>query len=133
VTSPLEEQVQASLAELRNYQAEMASVQHTLMERTVRTTSQDRLITVTVGGQGEIQKVEFNNTGYRSLTPSELGRALVAVIAEARAQMAEEVIEVMTPFLGRGQVLRDGMIGGTPLDELFAPLREAAKNPTPRR
>lgn len=133
MTSPLEEQVQASLAELRNYQAEMASVQHTLMERTVRTTSQDRLITVTVGGQGEIQKVEFNNTGYRSLTPSELGRALVAVIAEARAQMAEEVIEVMTPFLGRGQVLRDGMIGGTPLDELFAPLREAAKNPTPRR
>jgi DNA-binding protein YbaB len=133
VTSPLEEQVQASLAELRNYQAEMASVQHTLMERTVRTTSQDRLITVTVGGQGEIQKVEFNNTGYRSLTPSELGRALVAVIAEARAQMAEEVIEVMTPFLGRGQVLRDGMVGGTPLDELFAPLREAAKNPTPRR
>lgn len=133
MTSPLEEQVQASLAELRNYQAEMASVQHTLMERTVRTTSQDRLITVTVGGQGEIQKVEFNNTGYRSLTPSELGRALVAVIAEARAQMAEEVIEVMTPFLGRGQVLRDGMVGGTPLDELFAPLREAAKNPTPRR
>jgi DNA-binding protein YbaB len=134
--SPFAEQIEQTMAALREQQAKIAETTKELQASTVSVTSKDRMITAVVGAQGQVVSLAFHTTGYRSMAPAELSKALTDVLNEARADMGEKVTESMRSFQGLGEMLRNSMTGGTELDELLAPLqamRPSAKRDEARR
>lgn len=71
----------------------------------------DGLVTVVVGPRGQVQDIRFDPKVYRKLTPSELSRAIMQLIAEATAAASDQMQKIMAPFMPEGlsyeQVLGD--------------------------
>ncbi|GAT67602.1 DNA-binding protein [Planomonospora sphaerica] len=64
--------------------------------------SRDRMVTVTVGPRGRVQKIEFDPRVYRRLSPSELAQTIMEQIDAATAEVAEGTRELMAPFVPEG-------------------------------
>ncbi|MEV7929393.1 MULTISPECIES: YbaB/EbfC family nucleoid-associated protein [unclassified Kitasatospora] len=118
------EQIEQAMAALEEQQAKMAVAAKELQAATASVTSKDRMVTATVGAQGQVVSLVFHTTAYRSMAPAQLGQVLADVLNTARADIGERVAETMGAFSGLGEALRASMTGGTELDDLFAPLRD---------
>jgi DNA-binding protein YbaB len=116
------EQIEQAVQRLREHQERMAEVTARLRTATASATSKDRMVTATVGPQGQVVSLSFHNSDYRSMASAELSAVLVEVLNRARADIGERVIESMKAFTGLGDALRVSMTGGTDLDTLLAPL-----------
>ncbi|MFF7634569.1 YbaB/EbfC family nucleoid-associated protein [Kitasatospora sp. NPDC008050] len=121
--SPFTEQIEQTMANLREQQAKIAEATKELQTSTASITSKDRMVTAVVGAQGQVVSLTFHTTAYRSMAPAELSKVLTDVLNEARADMGAKVTESMRSFQGLGEMLRNSMTGGTELDELLAPLQ----------
>ncbi|WP_052069164.1 YbaB/EbfC family nucleoid-associated protein [Streptacidiphilus albus] len=137
MTSPFADRIEQAMDILREQQSKMTEVRKELSESSASVTSKDRMITAKVGPQGQVISLTFHTTGYRSMAPAELSKALVDVLNEARADMGTKVIESMRSFDGMGEMLRQSLHVGPPpgegaegldLDELLAPLRAMRPN-----
>ncbi|MFF4380816.1 YbaB/EbfC family nucleoid-associated protein [Kitasatospora sp. NPDC001547] len=118
------EQIDQAMAALAEQQAKMADTVKELQAATASATSKDRMVTATVGAQGQVVSLVFHTTAYRTMAPAQLGTAIADVLNTARADLGERLAEAMGSFSGLGETLRASMTGGSELDELFAPLRE---------
>lgn len=71
----------------------------------------DGLVTVVVGPRGQVQDIRLDPKVYRRLTPGELSRAIMKLIAEATADVSGQMQKIMEPFMPEGlsyeQVLGD--------------------------
>jgi DNA-binding protein YbaB len=123
MSSPFQDQLDQAMAALREQQAKIGQTQQELRQASFSVRSKDRMVTATVGAQGELRDLKFHSDEYRSMARAELSAALVEVVAAAREQAAAKVAETFQPFLGAGAKLRESMTGGSEFDELFAPLR----------
>lgn len=88
--------------------------------RQSRTTAQDkeRLLTVTVGGQGELVELTFNGDAYQDLAPAELADLIVKTTASARQEAQRKAMAAVTalgPDLGQ---LDAAARGARSVDEL---------------
>lgn len=91
------------LAEEHNRQtAELRDVYGKLNELTATAQSEDRMVTVTVGSQGQVQGIELDPRVYRKLSPSELSRSILEQIGVAAAEVSAETQRLMGPFLPEG-------------------------------
>ncbi|MBD0671491.1 YbaB/EbfC family nucleoid-associated protein [Streptomyces sp. CBMA156] len=118
------EQIEQAMAALAEQQVKMAEAAKELQAATASATTKDRMVTATVGAQGQVVSLVFHTTAYRSMAPAQLGTVLADVLNTARADLGERMTERMGAFSGLGETLRASMTGGTELDELFAPLRD---------
>ncbi|MFE7527469.1 YbaB/EbfC family nucleoid-associated protein [Kitasatospora sp. NPDC057542] len=118
------EQIDQAMAALAEQQVRMAEAAKELQAATASATSKDRMVTATVGAQGQVVSLVFHTTGYRTMAPAQLGTVIADVLNTARADLGERLVETMGSFSGLGETLRASMTGGSELDELFAPLRE---------
>ncbi|WP_051814028.1 YbaB/EbfC family nucleoid-associated protein [Kitasatospora sp. MBT63] len=118
------EQIEQTMAALEKQQAKMAAVAKELEAATASATSKDRLVTAVVGAQGQVVSLTFHTTGYRSMAPAELAKAVTDVLNTARADLGDRVAATMGEFQGLGETLAASMTGGTELESLFAPLRQ---------
>jgi hypothetical protein len=75
-----------------------------------RATSENRMVTVRVGEQGQVADIVFATRAYRSMAPAELSRILLETISKARA---DALTQVRTATSGLS-------IGGTAIDDLLA-------------
>lgn len=116
------EQIEQALERMAAEQARMTAAAKELEAATATATSKDRMVSVTVGAQGQVSSITFHTTGYRSMAPAQLGQVLTDLLNTARADLGERVMAVMTPFRGLGETLRSSMTGGTELEDLLAPL-----------
>jgi DNA-binding protein YbaB len=129
--SPFSEKIQANLAQLQSLEGEVSRIRQSIADKTVACTSPDRAIAVTVGGLGDVQKVEFATTAYQFMSPTDLGRTIVETIAKARKQMTDQVMEEVAPILQRDSLLGDEMLHETPLGPILAPLKDALNQDSP--
>ncbi|WP_433382336.1 YbaB/EbfC family nucleoid-associated protein [Streptosporangium sp. CA-115845] len=80
-----------------------------LGELTATAQSNDHMVTVTVGLNGQIRSIEFDPRVYRKLSPSELSQSIIEQIGLAVGEVSERTRELMEPFAPEG----------LPYDELF--------------
>ncbi|MFF3392753.1 YbaB/EbfC family nucleoid-associated protein [Streptomyces sp. NPDC002669] len=126
--STLQEQFDEMQQQVREHTEKLASVQRELAARTSTVRSKDRVISVTVGAQGDVREIKFHNEDYRRMDPARLGRALVELIGRAQTESAEAAREAFEPLRGKGAEMRRSMLAGSPVEELLAPIREMTKN-----
>ncbi|MEV8095067.1 YbaB/EbfC family nucleoid-associated protein [Kitasatospora sp. NPDC085879] len=117
------EQIEQAMATMAEQHSRMAAAAKELEAATASATSKDRLVTATVGAQGQVVSLVFHTDAYRTMAPTELGAAITEVLNTARADLGERIATRMTAFSGLGEALRASMTEGTELDELFAPLK----------
>jgi DNA-binding protein YbaB len=121
-----EGRIKEAMSALYEQRDKMLAVKRDLESATASVTSKDRMVSVTVGPQGQVVSLTFHNKAYQAMAPAELSAALVAVLNDARARMGTQVIEQIKGFDSFGDHLRvvTGMTGMPhDLEELMKPLR----------
>jgi DNA-binding protein YbaB len=76
-------------------------------------TTEDEMITVTVGPRGRLLGLEFNPRVYRRMGPSELAAAVLAAAGEASSQVDGQVRAALAPLRPAGPGAAPGGTGGT--------------------
>ena len=82
-------------------------------------TTEDEMITVTVGPRDRLVGLEFNPRVYRRMSPSELAAAVLAAVGEASSQVDGQVRAALapqrppTPDAGQGSTSGTGSTGST--------------------
>lgn len=129
MSSPMREQLDAAMAEVREYQGKLLAARREAAEATVSVRSKDRMFTVTLAGQGELRDIRFHSTDYASMPPAQLSAVLVETFNSAREQLAAKVRGTFEPLSGVGAALRASMTGGSELDDVMGPLRDLLRPP----
>ncbi|WP_261571079.1 YbaB/EbfC family nucleoid-associated protein [Frankia gtarii] len=85
-------QLEAAMAELARTEEVTERIRRRGEETTYRTTDKNKLLSVTVGGRGELRELTFRGDGYRDLAPAELADLLVKTIERARKEVRRKVM-----------------------------------------
>jgi len=90
------------LERYREKRDQLQDLQAAIGEAGATVTTEDEMITVTVGPRGRLVGLEFNPRVYRRLSPSELAAAVLAAVGEARSQADGQVRAALAPMLPDG-------------------------------
>ena len=104
---PLSAQLEQLASEYARIRTEMQEVQEKVRATTATVKSDNGMLTVTVGPQGDITDLKVNNRDYRKMAPAELANVLTATIARARAAVHEQMRGILTPFMPNGASFDD--------------------------
>jgi DNA-binding protein YbaB len=100
------------LADVAQRQRGLDQVRQSLETAQESSTSANHALTVTVGARGDVVKVHFHGTRYRSMPAAQLEQMIVDEIATARAAMLTRVTEAFQPHVPAGSGLAALMAGG---------------------
>jgi DNA-binding protein YbaB len=92
-------QVEELLADYRRSREQLGSMQKALAAITESVTSDDGLVTVTVGAQGTLTGLTISDHAYQRLRPSELARLIVHTAGTAAARSANTAHRTVSPLL----------------------------------
>jgi DNA-binding protein YbaB len=92
-------QLEAAMAELRHTEEVTERIRRQSEEASHRTSDKNKLLSVTVGGRGEIRDLTFRGDGYRDLAPAELADLLVKTIERAREEVRRQVLAGMQELM----------------------------------
>lgn len=95
-------QVEELLAGYRRSREQLGTVQRTLADLRESATSEDGLVTATVGAHGGLVGLVIVESAYRALRPHELAERIVDLTAEAAAKVARAAAETIAPVLPPG-------------------------------
>ena len=73
-----------------------------LQQVSATATHKDGLVTVVVGPEGRLQDIQFDPRAYRRLTTAELSDVVMKLVAEATADVADQMEKIMKPFMPEG-------------------------------
>lgn len=107
MTSALTGQLQQLVAEYQQAREQMRSIQDKMRSTSATVKSDKGMLTITVGPQGDITELKFNNRDYRTMAPPELAKVVTDTLARAKAAVHEQMREVMTPFMPSGTSFDD--------------------------
>ncbi|MGW1839033.1 YbaB/EbfC family nucleoid-associated protein [Streptomyces sp. BBFR2] len=114
---------------LRGRMDELTAVQRKMREMSASAASPQRLLTVTVGPQGETTGVTFHSDGYRKMARPELEHLILETTRSARAKVMTQMRELMTPMAPSGvdmdALLEGRLVPGDLLGHVFSPRTEA--------
>lgn len=85
-------QMEALVAELAHTEEIAKRIREHGAQRSHRTSDKNKLLSVTVGGRGEIRDLTFRGDGYRELAPAELADLLVKTIERARVEARRQAL-----------------------------------------
>jgi DNA-binding protein YbaB len=110
------------LAEMRSAleQVQAASDRVRRQAREAKTTVRDRerLLSVTVGGEGELRQITFHGDAYRDLPPAELADLIVKTTTKARDEARRKLLAGAGAFTGDLPRLHDTARHASSIDEL---------------
>ena len=92
-------QVEEMLAGYRRSREQLGAVHRKLATLRASATSEDGLVTVTVGPQGQLHELVIVDSAYRKLRPHELAATIVALSEAATAAMSRAAGEAIAPVL----------------------------------
>jgi DNA-binding protein YbaB len=122
-------------------QAKLADFQRKLAETTTVVDSRNRVMTVTLDGNGELTDIKFNTSAYRSMPPAELGSLILETVQKARMQSLQTMQELMggpvipgmeLNELASGQADLAGVLGKV-MEPSLNLVREASGRPVPAK
>ncbi|SNQ46309.1 conserved hypothetical protein [Frankia canadensis] len=104
--------MEAALAELARTEEITSRIRTEGAAVTFEASDRNRLLSVTVGAQGDVRELRFRGDGYRDLAPAELADLLVKTIEQARlgarakalAGMRELMVDLPSPVGRLGEV-----------------------------
>jgi DNA-binding protein YbaB len=129
--------IDEALNGLKAEHAKVVEAQRKMNEATEVVNSQDRSVSVTVDGRGEVVKVAFKGTKYRSMPAAELGRLVTDTIAAARRKVYDRMESVLGPMIPEalgldvGAALRGDADLGEMVDKLVNGFTHNMPNITP--
>ncbi|MEV0144730.1 MULTISPECIES: YbaB/EbfC family nucleoid-associated protein [unclassified Nonomuraea] len=92
---------------------QVKDMHHKVRDLTGSAQSEDGMVTVTVGPQGELRAVEFDPRVYRELTPTELAACVVEQAAVAARKVADELRTLAGPLIAEDVPFEDLFGEGT--------------------
>ncbi|MFE5027886.1 YbaB/EbfC family nucleoid-associated protein [Streptomyces sp. NPDC056656] len=120
---------QQVLDELRQAQSALEETEKRMSTATYTGRSKDRSVEVTVGAQGQLTRVKLLADKYKSMTPDQIGQAVVEAAQRSRAHMAESVMGAFKPLTEQTAALRgeggEGGEGGLDWGRVFGPFEQA--------
>jgi DNA-binding protein YbaB len=111
--------VEEAAKELRRRQARLKAIRKKLEGTTIKVSSKDRMVTVTIGQTGTLESIEFNSQKFRRMAPSELEAVLVETIRQAQAETRERLLRAYQPLLPDTMGIGNILAGKTDLDQMF--------------
>ncbi|MFE3112038.1 YbaB/EbfC family nucleoid-associated protein [Kitasatospora indigofera] len=100
--------------------AEFSSLHQRMQEMSASATSPKRLLTATVGAQGEVTALKFHSDGYRSMAPTELEHLILDTVGRARQQVMDSLKSLVAPLAPEGVSIDDVMEGRFEPVEFFS-------------
>lgn len=95
---PVEKRLAKALEVLESTRAAVAAADERLRAASVTVLSKDRSVEVTVGPQGEVTALRFNDGKYRAMAPAQLSAVIMQTLGEARSRMARQVLDTYRPI-----------------------------------
>jgi DNA-binding protein YbaB len=92
-------QVEELLADYRRSREQLSTVHRKLATLQASATSEDGLVTVTVGPQGQLTELIIVESAYRKLRPHELAATIVSLTGKAAAKVSRTAGETIAPVL----------------------------------
>ncbi|MGH3760918.1 YbaB/EbfC family nucleoid-associated protein [Actinophytocola sp.] len=92
-------QVEELLAGYRRSREQLGAVHRKLTTLQQSATSEDGLVTVTVGAHGRLTELVIVDSAYRKLRPHELAAAIVKLTETAAAKVSRAAGETIAPLL----------------------------------
>jgi DNA-binding protein YbaB len=83
------------MEQYRAKRQELQGLQERLNELETTVTSEDEMVTVTVGPQGQLTRLEFNPRVYRTLAPHELSETITETTRKAFEELTDKRREAM--------------------------------------
>jgi DNA-binding protein YbaB len=100
------------LERYRQKSDQLRAAQRAVGTASATVTTEDEMITVTVGSRGRLIGLEFNPRVYRRMGPSELAAAVLAAAGEASSQVDGQVRAALAPLRSAGPGAATGGTGG---------------------
>jgi DNA-binding protein YbaB len=97
-------------------QRKSAELMDSLENATVRASSPDEAVTVVIGANGALQKIDLSPR-IAEHTPAQLSALIMRTVHKAQRAVAEQVSEAMQPFDTNGQLLERFVSYQPPADE----------------
>lgn len=102
MTSPLDDQLEQALAELREQGERIRGFQAELAQHSTTVVSKDRLVTATVGGNGRLTALSFKGNRYRTMSSAELAKLLMETVNSALEQASKTTMEAAQALMPTG-------------------------------
>jgi DNA-binding protein YbaB len=87
------------MADYGQRREQIAEVQAKIKKTRTTASADKRMMTVTVGPQGELKSLKFNNEDYRDLASSDLANMIVKTVNKAREAAMEKMGALLAPTL----------------------------------
>jgi DNA-binding protein YbaB len=118
--------------ELMRVQAKLQEVQDKLQDTVTKVRSKDRMVTVTIGPNGQVQAIDFHTQKFRQMAPAELGSVLAQTLRQAQVQARQRVLRACQPLVPPGST-GDGTGGPRSAEQFFEEVRRViAERTSPR-
>ena len=130
---PMENEVAAMADELERARRTAEEVRRKVSEITHKATSKNKILTVTVGGQGDLQKLEFRGEAYRSLAPAELSKLIVETVAKARKASQAQAMAGIREVAPQAAMPLDFLKESTSMDEFIDNILDVAARYLPEQ
>jgi hypothetical protein len=105
MSTPLDDQLAAALADLRVQQTRIRTVTEEVSKATANAASKDRAIEATVDSQGKLTGLKLKGTAYRKLAPAELAARIVDTVRSAQDSAVRQTMDTLSGLLPAGMGL----------------------------
>lgn len=105
-------------AAMADERRKLAEFQNKVSETTTVVQSRDRMVSMTFTGRGELSKLTFNNTRYRSMAPAELAAVITDTLTTGRNEAMAKLGGLMDPDALPGIAFGDLARGNVDLNEV---------------
>jgi DNA-binding protein YbaB len=112
MSSPYEELAGRALTAYHKRLDDLAESSRKLAEVSATVVAARQVVSVTIGGQGEITDVKFPTGAYKNMTPAELAEVILKTAKDAREQALSKSAKVLAPMLPDG-FSADAIVAGT--------------------
>jgi len=129
MSSPLHDQMESALANLRFQQEKIREFGVAMAGRTTSVTSKDRMLSVAVDSNGRLVEMKFRGNRYRSLAPAELASLIIDTVAKAQETASREALDAVAELVPDAFQLARLKSGELDLDEMFDAAVRLAEQP----
>lgn len=131
MSSPLYNEMEAALQDLRAQQANIRQAQQRLEAETTTVTTKDRMLTATVDHRQRLTGLKFSADRYRNLAPAELANRIVEVVQQAQQEAGDKSVSIFADLAptGFGPGIPDMINGVFDLDRMFDDAVQEAGGP----
>lgn len=120
MTVPLHNDLEAALVRLRDQQSELTKATKAIADAETSTSSRDRLIEVTVDGQGRLTGLKITGRRFRELSAAELAAKIVETVRAAQDEQTAKTVTALARFAPPGVDLAAMLDGSASAADLLA-------------